>query len=42
MDKFDVETDTGKIENTLDFSKLSCDQKIVEKFTFRQAKNAQV
>ena len=42
MDKPDIETDTETIENPFDFSKLSGDKKIVEKFTFCETKDVQM
>jgi hypothetical protein len=42
MDKFDIETDTGKVENTFDIGKLSSDKAIAEKLSFCQAQDAQM
>jgi hypothetical protein len=40
MDKFDIETNTGKIESVMYFGKLSGDKEVVEKLSFCKAKNA--
>jgi hypothetical protein len=40
MDQFDLETDTGKVENTFDISKLSRDKKNIEKLSFCQTQDA--
>jgi hypothetical protein len=42
MDKFDIKTDTGKVENIFNFGKLSCDKKNAEELSFCQAKNAEM
>ena len=38
MDKFDIETDTGKIKNPFDFSELPCDKKILKSLNFVKRK----
>jgi hypothetical protein len=42
MDKFDIETDSGKVEKSVDFSKLPCNKKNTEELSFCQAKDAQM
>jgi len=42
MDKFNIEANTGKIEISFDFSKLSGDKKVTKELSFCKTKNAQM
>jgi hypothetical protein len=42
MYQSDLEANTGKVENTFDFSKLSGYQEVVESMPFCQAQDAQM
>ena len=40
MDKFNIETNTGKIAITFDFSKFSGNKEVTEMLSFCKTKNA--